>query len=210
MEKTVKILSIDDDEDIRFALDELFKLQGWRAVSAGTVEEGLEIFKELGPDLVLMDYHMPGINGVEGVKLLRRLSDCVPIIVFTIDESQEAADVFLNAGATDFALKPIKAPDIVSRIRLHLKLLDRRREQREELLVKGLTRPTMDLIMECFPRDSSYMTVNEIAADTGLAYQTVIRYLQYLTQEKKIEVVNVYGKVGRPRQLYRPKDGNLR
>ena len=51
---------------------------------------------------------MPGINGVEGVQMLRALSHTVPIIVFTIDESQEVADQFLQAGASDFALKPIK------------------------------------------------------------------------------------------------------
>ena len=53
--------------------------------------------------------------------MLRALSHTVPIIVFTIDESQEVADQFLQAGASDFALKPIKAPDIISRIKLHLR-----------------------------------------------------------------------------------------
>ena len=57
--------------------------------------------------------------------MLRALSHTVPIIVFTIDESQEVADQFLQAGASDFALKPIKAPDIISRIKLHLRLLER-------------------------------------------------------------------------------------
>lgn len=117
MKENVTILSIDDDPQICFALGELFKFQGWRAVSASDVASGLEAFRRYSPDIVLIDYHMPGVSGIEGVKLLRRQSSSVPIIVFTIDESQTVADTFLAAGASDFALKPIKAPDIVSRIR---------------------------------------------------------------------------------------------
>ena len=113
MERKITILSIDDEENIRFALGELFHFQGWEACSAPNVKKGLEQFRLHKPDIVLIDYHMPGINGVEGVQMLRALSHTVPIIVFTIDESQEVADQFLQAGASDFALKPIKAPDII-------------------------------------------------------------------------------------------------
>ncbi|MFR1635041.1 MAG: response regulator [Oscillospiraceae bacterium] len=110
MKENVTILSIDDDPQICFALGELFKFQGWRAVSASDVASGLEAFRRYSPDIVLIDYHMPGVSGIEGVKLLRRQSSSVPIIVFTIDESQTVADTFLAAGASDFALKPIKTP----------------------------------------------------------------------------------------------------
>lgn len=130
MKENVTILSIDDDPQICFALGELFKFQGWRAVSASDVASGLEAFRRYSPDIVLIDYHMPGVSGIEGVKLLRRQSSSVPIIVFTIDESQTVADTFLAAGASDFALKPIKAPDIVSRIRLHLRFAGQNRPDR--------------------------------------------------------------------------------
>ena len=96
MERKITILSIDDEENIRFALGELFHFQGWEACSAPNVKKGLEQFRLHKPDIVLIDYHMPGINGVEGVQMLRALSHTVPIIVFTIDESQEVADQFLQ------------------------------------------------------------------------------------------------------------------
>lgn len=115
MQNNTTILCIDDEEQICFALEALFRLQKWNVVTARSVEKGLLAFREFQPDIVLIDYHMPGINGVEGVKMLRQLSSTVPIIVFTIDESQAVADAFLEAGASDFSLKPIKAPDLVSR-----------------------------------------------------------------------------------------------
>ena len=79
--------------------------------------------------------------------MLRALSHTVPIIVFTIDESQEVADQFLQAGASDFALKPIKAPDIISRIKLHLRLLERE-HQKQAPLDKGLSEATMQLVLD--------------------------------------------------------------
>ena len=201
MERKITILSIDDEENIRFALGELFRFQGWEACCAPTVEKGIEQFRLHRPDIVLIDYHMPGINGVEGVRLLRKLSRTVPIIVFTIDESQAVADQFLQAGASDFALKPIKAPDIISRIKLHLRLLER--EQPAQPLSKGLSEATLQLVLDSLKDGEDYMTVNEVAKSSGLAYQTVYRYLQYMTQEKITVMVNVYGKVGRPKQMYK-------
>lgn len=206
MERKITILSIDDEENIRFALGELFRFQGWEACCAPTVEKGIEQFRLHRPDIVLIDHHMPGINGVEGVRLLRKLSRTVPIIVFTIDESQEVADQFLQAGASDFALKPIKAPDIISRIKLHLRLLER--EQPAQPLSKGLSEATLQLVLDSLKEGEDYMTVNEVAKSSGLAYQTVYRYLQYLIQNKKVEMVSIYGKVGRPRQLFRRTPGN--
>ena len=206
MERKITILSLDDEENIRFALGELFRFQGWEACCAPTVEKGIEQFRLHRPDIVLIDYHMPGINGVEGVRLLRKLSRTVPIIVFTIDESQEVADQFLQAGASDFALKPIKAPDIISRIKLHLRLLER--EQPAQPLSKGLSEATLQLVLDSLKEGEDYMTVNEVAKSSGLAYQTVYRYLQYLIQNKKVEMVSIYGKVGRPRQLFRRTPGN--
>ena len=143
---------------ICFALGELFKFQGWRAVSASDVASGLEAFRRYSPDIVLIDYHMPGVSGIEGVKLLRRQSSSVPIIVFTIDESQTVADTFLAAGASDFALKPIKAPDIVSRIKLHLRLAGQNRP--EPALSKGISGGTLDIIMNFLSEQSDYVTAN--------------------------------------------------
>lgn len=195
------ILCIDDEEDICFALKTLFRTQGWNTVTACDVSSGLKLFTQLRPTIVLIDYHMPGVNGVEGVRMLRRLSATVPIIVFTIDECQKVADEFLAAGASDFALKPIKAPDIISRIRLHLRLLEQ--QSIDVTFTKGISHGTLELILNHLSRCDGPVTANDIAKGTGLAYQTVFRYLQHMTQQNLVDVESVYGKVGRPKQLYR-------
>ena len=201
MKQNVTILTIDDDQEICFALETLFKFQGWRPLSTRTIAEGLELFKIYRPDLIFIDYHLPRVNGVEGVRMLRRLSRTVPIIVFTIDESQEVADAFMEAGANDFVIKPVKVPDMVSRIRLHLRLLQQIQTSSADL-PKGMTRETLRLVESCLSHAAACMTVNQIAQGTGLAYQTTYRYLQYMLQEKMVTAEYVYGKVGRPKQLF--------
>lgn len=199
--QAVTILCIDDEEDICFALKTLFRTQGWNTTTACDVNTGLKLFTQLRPTIVLIDYHMPGINGVEGVRMLRRLSAMVPIIVFTIDECQRVADEFLAAGASDFALKPIKAPDIISRVRLHLRLLEQ--QNIDISFTKGISHGTLELILNYLSQCDSSVTANDISKNTGLAYQTVFRYLQHMTQQKLVDVESVYGKVGRPKQMYR-------
>lgn len=202
LHEAIRILCIDDDEQIRYALDGVFKFQQWQSLLAVDVREGLRLFEAYRPDLVLIDYHMPQINGIQGVRLLREIDPDVPIIVFTIDEEQSVADAFLEAGASDFALKPIKAPDIISRIKLHIKLMQRRKPM-EEMGVKGIGASTLALILEYLKSCEEYQTAGDIAKNTGLAYQTTYRYLQHLVVEGRVESKNIYGKIGRPKQLFK-------
>ena len=62
--QNVTILCIDDEDDICFALKTLFRTQGWNTAAACDVNTGLKLFTQLRPTLVLIDYHMPGLNGV--------------------------------------------------------------------------------------------------------------------------------------------------
>ena len=212
-ERDIKILMIDDEEQILFALRAVFQFQGWDSISAKDVPTGLELFRTQRPDLVLIDYHLPQINGVKGVQMIRELDQEVPIIVFTIDESQEVANQFLEAGASDFALKPIKAPDIISRIRLHIRLMDSNRqlkknaqsEERSAAPVKGIGVATLELIEGALEDSEEFLTVEAISQRTGLAYQTAYRYLQHMLSQGRVEVSQSYGKVGRPKQKYRLK-----
>lgn len=200
MERQPIILSIDDEAEICFALNALFKIQKWIPYSAQSIETGLALFKAYHPDIVLIDYHMKNMNGVEGVKKIRELDRYTPIIVFTIEESPKVRDAFLEAGATDFANKPIKALDLVSRINVHLQLLERKAMSE---INKGISNNTMEIITEYLKKRAEYVTASDVATDTGLAYQTVNRYLQRLATDEKVLQSNTYGKVGRPKQYFK-------
>lgn len=218
MKQPITILSIDDDKEILYALQAIFDFQGWRSVTACDVENGLKAFWEYRPDIILIDYHLPRINGIEGVRMLRQFSPDVPIIVFTIDENQEVANRFLEVGASDFALKPIKAPDLISRIHLHIRLMERQSDGTnhtgairtqsenkagEDRIVKGISPATLELMKQSMVESDDFLTTEAIANATGLAYQTTYRYLQYMEAENMVEVHVTYGKVGRPKNSYR-------
>lgn len=202
--RPLTILTIDDEEQIQYALRALFNSQGWRPSLPGMWRREWEKFRTCRPDLVLMDYHLPKINGVKGVEMLRREDPEVPLIVFTIEDNQRVADQFLDAGASDFVLKPVKALDIIARIKLHVRLVESRRENRQstEEPVKGIGQGTLSLIEGYLRSVSEYQPVEAIAEGTGLAYQTTYRYLQYLVSVNRVEVSQHYGKVGRPKQRY--------
>lgn len=206
-EQAITILSIDDDKEIRFSLSALLATQGWHPICASNMMEGLQLFEQQRPDVVLLDYHMPGTSGLQGVQLLRAIDPKVPVLVLTVEESQEVADRFLEAGASDFALKPIKGPDILARINLHLRLSKQLHAKTDapaatSSVAKGIVPVTLDCIVGYLEEQTDYVALDEIAQGTGLAYQTVSRYFQYLVSEKTVLVQNTYGKVGRPRQKY--------
>lgn len=200
-----KILVVDDDDEILFAMSAICEFKGWIPITAANIEEALEKFKLNNPDIILMDYHLPKVSGIEGVKLLRNISSEVPIIVLTIEENQEVANKFFESGASDFALKPIKAPDIISRINVHLKFKQSMKNLHKNLVTdysKGINPETLEIVENYFVDENKYVTIDTVSKGTGLAYQTVHRYIQYLLENNKIETKCNYGKKGRPKQEY--------
>ncbi len=203
--KNITILCIDDDIRIRAALSALFTSQGWVSLAAANVMDGLKLCEERKPDLIIIDYHMPIIGGVKGVQLIRTLNATVPILVLTVEDRQSVADEFLEAGANDFILKPIKGLDIIARINLHIRLLQRdnpKHSEQSAYAVKGIVPVTQNCIVDFLKVQTDYVTLDVVATGTGLAYQTVSRYLQHMVAEEDVQVITTYGKVGRPRQHY--------
>lgn len=203
--RPLTILTIDDEEQIQYALRALFNSQGWEAISARDVEEGVGKFRTCRPDLVLMDYHLPKINGVKGVEMLRREDPEVPLIVFTIEDNQRVADQFLDAGASDFVLKPVKALDIIARIKLHVRLVESRRENRQstEEPVKGIGQGTLSLIEGYLQQCQRVPACGGHRGRDGAGLSDHLPISQYLVSVNRVEVSQHYGKVGRPKQRYR-------
>lgn len=200
-----KILVVDDDDEILFAMSAICEFKNWIPIIAESIDEALEKFKSHNPDIILMDYHLPKINGIEGVRLLREISADVPIIVLTIEENQEVANKFFKAGASDFALKPIKAPDIISRIDVHLRFKQSVKNLHKNFITdysKGIKAETLEIVENYFMDENRYLTIDIVSKGTGLAYQTVHRYIQYLLENNKIDTKCNYGKKGRPKQEY--------
>lgn len=209
MAETVKIVVIDDEEDILFTLKEICNFCGYEAHTANSGEAGIELVKQVKPKLVIVDYHMPGLNGLTTVKKLKSIMPELVILVLTVDERQEISDKFMAVGATDFAIKPIKAPDLIARIKVNLHIYNVQKELNEKkervYLDKGISTATLDLIKNYIKNQDNEVTISDITKGVHLAYQTVHRYVQYMLEQEELEIVHIYGKLGRPKNRYRLK-----
>lgn len=197
------MLIIDDSEEICFAISEFFIYKGWSVETANSVEKSLEILKNRKFDIILIDYNMPYINGAIGTKLIRALDKEVPIIALTVEGEEVVAESFFEAGANDFAIKPIKMLDLFSRINVHLN--NKKRLKDEESLPKGIDKNTLNIVLGCLSNKKEYIDVDEISNLTGVATKTVNRYMNYLLDEEKVILNNIYGKIGRPKKEYKLK-----
>lgn len=200
-----RLLIIDDSKDILFAISEFFLMKDWEVYTAGSMDEALKIVNTRDLDIIIIDYHMPYINGVLGVKLIRQINLNIPIIALTVEGVENIADEFFQAGASDFAIKPIKVLDLYSRVKVHISQKNKEENIKKEKYgdyKKGINSNTISLIEGKMKPLDQYITIETIAEITGLATQTINKYMNYLVEVNLVDLKIVYGKIGRPRNEY--------
>jgi two-component system, cell cycle response regulator DivK len=117
------ILIVEDNEkNLKLARDVL-QFRGFRTIEASTAEEGIELAIEHKPDLVLMDYQLPGMNGVEALARLRADPSMAvtPVVALTASAMREDRERFLAAGFDGYLTKPIDVREFGNQVRGFLK-----------------------------------------------------------------------------------------
>jgi PleD family two-component response regulator len=138
----MKILIIDDERISVVMLEQLLRARGYsRVLGLTDSREALETCTTFDPDLILLDLMMPDTDGFAVLEMLRSsdaFESFLPIVVLTADVSEEAKERALDAGATDFLVKPVSKTEALLRIRnlletrrLHL-ILENQRSALEE------------------------------------------------------------------------------
>ncbi|WCO65252.1 response regulator transcription factor [Iamia majanohamensis] len=115
-----RILTVEDDERIRTAVKLALEDEGWKVDEAGTGEDALELFAQAPADVVLIDIMLPGVDGFEVCRSIRRTSD-VPIIMVTARDDTHDIVAGLEAGADDYLTKPFAPKELSARIRAMLR-----------------------------------------------------------------------------------------
>ncbi len=109
-----RVLLVDDEERIVNFLALKLKVSGYQVVCASDGEKGLELALSTNPDIMLLDIIMPGIDGLEVLRRLRKFSD-VPVIVLSAKE-RISEEVFA-LGANGFMSKPFNPDDLLSKVK---------------------------------------------------------------------------------------------
>jgi DNA-binding response OmpR family regulator len=115
-----RILTVEDDERIRTAVRLALQDEGWEVDEAETGEEALDMFQRAPADVVLIDIMLPGVDGFDVCRSLRRTSD-VPIIMVTARDDTHDIVAGLEAGADDYLTKPFAPKELSARIRALLR-----------------------------------------------------------------------------------------
>jgi two-component system KDP operon response regulator KdpE len=146
------ILVVDDDEPMLRMMEALLVKKGFEVVKASSGEEGLRKAYRYQPDAVLLDVHMPGMDGWEICRRLREMSD-VPILFVSVFTDTTDVVRGLESGADDFIGKPFDGDELVARIRAHLRRAPRTQAQEELVFDDGDFRVNF-LNREVFVRDT--------------------------------------------------------
>ncbi|MEV4351287.1 response regulator transcription factor [Actinoplanes sp. NPDC049596] len=110
------VLLIEDDDRIRLSLTLALEDEGYTAHAAATAEQGLAEQRRVGADTVLVDLMLPGMDGFECIRELRR-GDDVPIVVISARDDTHDIVAALEAGADDYLVKPVAVKELAARLR---------------------------------------------------------------------------------------------
>ena len=155
-----KILVVEDDIAIRDMLLFTLKQSGFVCEAAGDGEAGLDALKLQQPDLILLDWMLPGIDGIEFIRRLRanEFLANIPVIMLTAKGESEDMVKGLSVGADDYVNKPFSPPELMARIKAVLRRCNLGDNDDSQKLQFG------ELVLDT---KSHRVTVNDVRVELG-------------------------------------------
>lgn len=180
---TPRILVVDDDPAINEMLTIVLEAEGFATESVTDGAEALPAFHRYDPDLILLDLMLPGMNGVDICREIRKES-AVPIVMLTAKTDTVDVVLGLESGADDYITKPFKPKELIARIRARLRRTDE--EPAEVLHIGDLT---VDVPQHMVTRGGREIALTPLEFD--LLLEMARRPNQVHTREELLE--NVWG-----------------
>ena len=108
----------DNDKNLKLVRDVL-QVKGFSTIEAGSAEDGIKLAVERKPDLILMDIHLPGMNGIEALKVLRAdaATAAIPVIAVTASVMPQDRNQITEAGFNAYVAKPINLKEFLDAVR---------------------------------------------------------------------------------------------
>jgi DNA-binding NtrC family response regulator len=196
-----KILVVDDEPILRDSLEVALKTLGYAVMTARTGEEGLKLFQQENPDLVLLDHWLPGINGDEVLRRIKEKDLEIPIIIMTAQGSIEMAVNSMKMGAFDFLVKPFELDQVedlikkgFDRIRLKKEVEWLRAQYQEKFRSGGIigVSQKMKEVLELAEKvaQGSETTVL-IEGETGTGKELLSEYIHFLSPRSSLPFIPI-------------------
>ncbi len=150
------ILVVEDEPSLQETLVYNLQKQGYTVESAGDGRTALDTARRVRPDLMLLDIMLPGINGVDVCKTLRRENFQAPIIMLTARDDEIDRVVGLEIGADDYVTKPFSMRELVARVKAQLRRTETIREELDKIKTSAPAQETLifdDLIINTTRHD---------------------------------------------------------
>lgn len=195
------ILTIDDEEHILDLLEYNLEKGGYGVLRADTGEKGLAILKNMQVDLVLLDYMLPGIDGMEVLKTIRSDKDLemLPVIMLTAKGEEIDRVLGLEMGADDYISKPFSLRELLARVKALLRRssLEKIESQPEEKILIG------DLMINNTAREVTVcgQSVTLSLKEFELLYLMASHRNRVFTREQLLELVWGYEYSGETRTV---------
>ena len=118
------ILIVEDNEKNLKLVRDLLQVSGYQTLESETAEEGIIIARESQPSLILMDIQLPGMNGIEALKVLRAdpITEKIPVIAVTASVMTEDSKNIIAAGFNSYQRKPIEIKGFLDEVRRFLEV----------------------------------------------------------------------------------------
>src|SRR6185369_5340997 len=133
-----RILVAEDDRDIRQLVADVLEHAGFEVALAADGPSAIRDAQQLRPDLLVLDLGLPGVDGLDVARTIRRGSD-LPIIMLTARADESDTLVGLELGADDYVTKPFSPKELVARVRAVLRRTSGAAEPTERVAVGGLS-----------------------------------------------------------------------
>ena len=132
------VLIVDDEASIRISLRTILSGLGFSVVEAARGEEAVSLVRTAQFDIVLLDINMPGLGGIEVCRLMRKNAPLLPIVMLTVQGSEDRKVEALDAGADDYITKPFQLRELIARIRAAVRRNFIVEEQNKQILIGDL------------------------------------------------------------------------
>ncbi len=200
MDKKINILIVEDEQIAGKVINDNFLEKGYKSKLFSTAEEALIYFSEHLVDIVVLDYKLPGMNGEQFFKEIKKINPMVPVVFMTAYSSVEKAVKLLKSGAYDYITKPLEIDELnhtINKIIEKINLIDENRNLKSSLQDKYafdnyvFNSENMQKVLNVTIRAADSNASILITGESGTGKEVITQIIHYHSKRKNNKFIKV-------------------